>query len=141
MSTHDQFKNSESASAMRRRYGVSASAQRRRSLRFGAAALSAVIAGLYFLIGFNALAVIDDPSGQVFGLFAGTAYALGTALLLAYDRRVLWIVGAALQVFVMLMYFSVAPQRMPNYEAWGITLRVLEALLLVALLALIPQKK
>ena len=65
-----------------------------------------------------------------FGLSAGSAYLLGALLLLLTDRRVPWILGAILQVGVIVMYVNVAPQRTPPYEAWGITIKVLQFALL-----------
>jgi hypothetical protein len=71
-----------------------------------------------------------------FGAAAGAAFLLGAALLVAFDRRVLWILGAILQVFVVWGYFAVAPDRTPSFEAWGIALRVIQLPLFAALLYL-----
>ncbi len=56
--------------------------------------------------------------------------------------RSLWIAGAVFQVFVYFAYFNVAPQRDPPFEVWGITLRIIQIplLLAVAWLALRPQE-
>jgi hypothetical protein len=43
----------------------------------------------------------DDPSMVFFGLSAGSAFLLGALLLVAFDRRVLWILGATLQLVVV----------------------------------------
>ena len=103
------------------------------SLRSFAALVSALIAGIYFLIGFNIVSVLDTPIDQTFGLAAGLAYAFGAVLLLALDRRLVWILGAILQVFVIYTYFNFAPQRIPAFEIWGILLRVGQLAILIAL--------
>lgn len=112
------------------------SPQNRRLIRYFAGLLSAIIAMIYFLIGFRVVSVIDDPSAQIFGIFAGLAYGLGLILLLRFDRRSFWIVGALFQVFVIAMYFNMASQRTPAYEPWGISLRVIQLVLLIALIVL-----
>jgi hypothetical protein len=61
---------------------------------------------------------------------------LGTLLLLAFDRRVLWILGAILQVFVIYTYFNLASQRTPAYEVWGILIRIAQLMILIALVYL-----
>jgi hypothetical protein len=112
----------------------------RRTIRFVAAGLAATIALIYFLIGVGVLTVVTpvdgDQSMLVFGASAGTAFLLGAALLFAFDRRVLWILGAAVQLFVVWGYFAVAPDRAPSFEAWGISLRILQIPLLAALVYL-----
>jgi hypothetical protein len=111
---------------------------RRRQVRIFAAAMAATIAVLYMLIGFSLVRVVKlaagEPSPQLFfGLPAALAFVFGAALLLATDHRWLWILGALLQVLVMFTYFSVAPQRVPSFETWGVLIRVVQVPLLVAL--------
>jgi hypothetical protein len=112
----------------------------RRLVRYVAAALAATMAVIYFLIGAGVLTVVEpaagDPSMLIFGASAGAAFLTGALLLVAFDRRMLWIVGAVLQVFVAWGYFAVAPDRTPSFETWGVTLRIIEFPLLVALLYL-----
>ena len=105
----------------------------RPAIRYFAAALAALMTIIYFLIGFNIVSVIAKPEDQIFGIFAGVAFALGMVLLVATDRRVLWILGAVFQIFVFYTYFSLAPQRVPTYEIWGVLLRVIQIPLLIAL--------
>ncbi len=110
----------------------------RHRVRMGAAAIAAVMAAIYYLIGLNVLHVVegaqDDPAAMLaFGVPAGTLFLLGALLLATQDRRILWIVGAVLQVLVFAMYISVAPSRTPSYETWGITLRIIEIPLAAAL--------
>lgn len=117
-------------------------AHRRVTIRHVAAFLAAATATIYLLIGFSVVNVVQVPAGQdpnvqlYFGLPAALAYAFGAGLLMVTDRRVLWILGAVLQVMVIAMYLAVSVNRVPAFEGWGITLRVLQALLLGALLYL-----
>jgi hypothetical protein len=111
---------------------------RRRQVRIFAAGIAATIALLYMLIGFSVVRVVEpapgEPSPQLLlGLPAALAFLFGAALLLATDHRWLWILGALLQVLVMFTYFSVAPQRFPSFETWGVLIRIAQVPLLVAL--------
>jgi len=112
----------------------------RQTVRYVAAALAATMALIYFSIGAGVLNVVTPVDGDSsmlgFGAAAGAAFLLGAALLVAFDRRVLWILGAILQVFVVWGYFAVAPDRTPSFEAWGIALRVIQLPLFAALLYL-----
>jgi hypothetical protein len=109
----------------------------RHLIRRGAAGIAVVMAGIYFLIGIGVLTVVDqqpgDPSMLVFGAAAASAFLLGAILLIAFDRRILWILGAVLQLFVAWAYFSVAAERVPAFEVWGVTLRILQIPLFAAL--------
>ena len=108
---------------------------RRRAARLLAAGLSAATALIYALIGLGVVSVVDETSDRApdlltFGLAAGAAYLLGAVLLLAVDNRVLWILGSMLQVGVIAMYVAVASNRTPPFEAWGLTIKVLQLALL-----------
>lgn len=116
----------------------------RRTVRYVAATVSAAMAFIYFLIG---LGVADVGGGAgdrtfmlVFGGAARGAFLLGAVLLALFDRRWMWIAGAIFQVFVYWAYFDVSRTRDPAFEAWGITLRIIQVPLLLALtyLALRP---
>lgn len=111
-------------------------AHRRRTIRYVAAPLCAVTAVLYLLIGLRVLIVLDGNADQTWGLAPAAAYALGAGLLVAYDRRLLWILGAILQVFVIYTYFNLASQRTPAFEVWGIVIRVVQVMILIALVYL-----
>jgi hypothetical protein len=119
----------------------------RRTIRHVAAGLAAAMATIYYLIGAGVLTVVtgqaDDPSMLGFGAAAGSAFLLGAILLVAFDRRMLWIVGGVFQVLVMIMYFVVAPERSPAFEVWGIVLRILQVPLFASLvyLALHPAER
>jgi hypothetical protein len=102
----------------------------RRTIRYLAAAAAAAMAVIYYLIGLEILHVVDAPPEGMslfwFGIPAGSAFLLGAVLLVAFDRRILWILGAVLQVLVALGYLAVAPDRTPAFEVWGITLRIIQ---------------
>lgn len=96
--------------------------------------LSAVIALIYLLIGLQVLEVVDNPADQTsFGLIAAGAFALGALTLARANSRFVFGLGVGVVGFVILAYFAIAPERSPEYETWGITLRVLQAILLVGL--------
>ncbi|HSJ33554.1 MAG TPA: hypothetical protein VLB85_00660, partial [Acidimicrobiia bacterium] len=67
----------------------------------------------------------------------------GTALILAFDRRLLWALGAAAQVMIIYTYFNLADQRVPDYEFWGVLIRMLQVVLtaLLVYLAAAPSKR
>lgn len=110
--------------------------------RRSAAILAGLVAAVYVLIAADIVTVIDAPADDVardqfgFAAPAVVAYALGAFLLLRYDARWLWTLGAVFDALVITMYFVVAPERDPAFELWGITLRVLQLLLLVPLVRL-----
>jgi hypothetical protein len=112
-------------------------AAHRRAIRVFAAVLTAATATLYFLIGLGVLKVVEvarpDQDLFTFGAAAGAAYVLGALLLFALDNRVLWVLGAILQVIVIVMYVGVSSQRTPPFEVWGLLIKVLQAGTLVAL--------
>ena len=115
----------------------------RRTVRYVGALAAAAIAAIYYLIGIGVLKVVDPgatagdaPDMIVFGGGAGTMFLVGAILLFGTDRRLLWIVGAILQVLVAAMYVAVAPSRSPQFEPWGITLRLIQVPLFAALLYL-----
>lgn len=112
----------------------------RATIRHAGAMVAAVMAAIYFLIGAGVLQVVTRNEERgflfVFGALAGGAFLLGALLLMRFDRRWLWWLGAAFQVFVYWGYFSVAPDRTPAFEPWGIALRIVQVPLLIALLYL-----
>ena len=127
---------------------MSAYASTDNRLRYVAAFIAALTAIVYFMIGFNVVSVLDEvtlaSADQTFGLYAGIAYVLGALLLVAVNRRMIWTLGALLQIFVIFTYFDLASQRSPAFEIWGILLRIAQFILLVMLAYLAihtPQHK
>lgn len=119
-------------------YTKSESAEaRRRAVRYFTAAVSGLTAVMYFLIGLHVVSVVEGGVDQSWGLAAGAAYAFGAVLLVAFDQRIVWVLGAILQIFVILTYFRLAPQRIPAYEVWGILIRVAQFVILITLTYLV----
>jgi 4-amino-4-deoxy-L-arabinose transferase-like glycosyltransferase len=113
----------------------------RRTVRLTAATASAAMALIYFLIGLGVLSIGGSSSGEtvdlaMFGYSAGLAFLILAALLFLTDRRWLWVLAALFQIWVYVIYFAVAPGREPPFELWGITLRVIQLVLLAGLLYL-----
>jgi hypothetical protein len=103
-----------------------------------------VTALLYFGIGAGVLVVVDEAATDAPGLFefgasAGAAFVVGALLLLTLDRRVLWVLGALLQVGVIVMYVAVGQQRTPPFELWGILIKAFQVGILGALVYLIVR--
>jgi hypothetical protein len=118
----------------------------RRQLRTWGAALCGAIALIYAAIALHLVSIVDGPAAEVartqwaFAAPAAVVFLLGAFLLLRYDDRRLWAVGAVLQVLVFAMYLAVAPERQPAYELWGVTLRLLQLGLLVPLVLLAVRR-
>jgi hypothetical protein len=107
-----------------------------------ATAGAVVIAGLYVLVGSGVVdVVIDQEPGAIPPLLVAAAlFALLAVLLARSTRRGIWVAGAVLQVLVLAGYLAVSADRTPAFEVWGVTLKVLQALLLVALVFLGLQR-
>src|SRR5690606_235327 len=107
---------------------------RRTITRRIAGGLAAAIAIVYFLIGSEVVTVWEGGVGQrQFGLLAGSAFLAGAVVISFTDKRVLWVLGALAQVPIILAYFDFASEREPAFEPWGITIRVLQVVLIFAL--------
>ena len=114
----------------------------KRAARYFAALMVLVSGVLYLLLGLDVF-----HYGEVQGLWgrdgrllaAAAVFFLGTILLLVFDRRVVYILGALLQVVCLVGYFVIAPDREPSFERWGIAIKVVQALALVALAYLAMQ--
>ena len=117
---------------------------RRQRVRYFAAALAAVASLIYLLIGLRVVSVIQNPDEQVgFGFAAGAGFAVGALLILSVDQRSLWVAGTVLQGLIIFMYFTLAVERIPEFEVWGILLRVVQVPLMVTLayLAIGPRSR
>ena len=114
-----------------------------RVLRVVTAALAATAAVVYLLIGFEVLQVVEvgpsDPSLLWFGIPAAAAFLFGAVVILVSERMLLWVLGAFFQVFTIFAYVGVAEDRTPSYEFWGIALRIVQTLILLALVVLISR--
>ena len=106
----------------------------RAAIRHTAAVIAGVVALIYLLIGLQVVTVIDVPSDQpAFALPAAVVFGALAVLLAISDRRVVWIASAIFVALVVAMYFGVAAQRVPQFETWGILLRVLQLPLVLLL--------
>ena len=103
-----------------------------------AVGLSGIIAFLYLLIGVNAVSVgeIAPEEQRAFGLPAAAVFAGGATVGLFWDERWLWVVGAVGLAVIIVLYFSLASQREPRFELWGILIRVAQVPLLASLVHL-----
>lgn len=116
-------------------------------LRAIAATLAATVAAVYGLIALHVVTVLEGPASQVARdqfAFAGPAslvFIVGALLLARYDDRRLWVLGAVLQLLIIAMYLSVADERQPAFELWGVTLRALQVFLLVPLTLLALRRR
>jgi hypothetical protein len=112
------------------------------TVRYAAAVGSALAALLYLLIAFSVITVVEDQPG--FGppmLIAGVLFAGLAALLVLSARRIVFVPGAGLQVLVLLGYLAISAERTPAFEAWGITTKALQVLLLAAFVYLTLQSR
>lgn len=113
----------------------------RERVRFFGAAVAATMAIIYFLIGLGVLNVGGTTTGETIDLFgfgaaAGGAFLLLAVLLMLVDKRWLWIAALTFQVLVYVMYVGVSGTRSPQFELWGILLRIIQLGLVGALVYL-----
>lgn len=109
-----------------------------------AAGLSTLSAFLYLLIGLNTVTIestITESEQRSFGLAAAAVFAAGAVIAILRDRRWLWTVGAVGLGLIMMMYFNVAPERDPQFEFWGVLIRVVQVPLLASLVYLAATKR
>ncbi len=113
--------------------GKGADTSGRLGLRAATAALAVAVAVLYILIATQVVFVADTSgkdSPAVPMALAGAAFLLGAVLVLLRDDRVVYLLGAVVQVAVIIGYFAVAPSRDPHYEVWGLTMKVAQLAIL-----------
>ncbi|WP_225753875.1 hypothetical protein [Actinotalea sp. Marseille-Q4924] len=109
--------------------------------RLVAAAAAWAAAVLYVLVGLGVLDIgrAVEPGAEdllAFGLAAGAAQLLvGVAVLVARGRAPLLVV-VGFEILVVLMYVAVASVRVPAYEVYGVTIKALEIVAMVATLVL-----
>jgi hypothetical protein len=113
----------------------------RQRIRFVGAAASATMAVIYSLIGLRIYDIGGSTTGEtvdlgLFGASAGSAFLALAVLLALTDRRWLWIPAVAFQVFVYAIYFGTSGTRVPPFEILGITLRIVQIPLVLALIYL-----
>jgi hypothetical protein len=111
------------------------------SLRRSAAGVTGLMALIYLLIFAGPLSIGEATSGDlgILGV-AGLVFA-GMALLLWFvDKRWVLAAVAAFQVPIFAMYLAIAPERDPSFELWGVSLRVLQVVVVGLLLTLLVRR-
>jgi hypothetical protein len=107
-----------------------------RTVRAVAVAAAAASAVLYVLIGFEVLDVGNSTTGTNdilgFGLMMGAVYALIAVVLALVSRT--WVLATVwvLDLIVIAGYFTFAGLREPPFEAWGLLVKAVQLVLLVA---------
>jgi hypothetical protein len=106
-------------------------------MRWVAFSAAAAAAALYFLIGAGVLPIgtpADGSAGDLlgFGLTLGGTFAAIALLTLRARARRWWLAIAGIQVVVLVGYFAFASFREPQVEAWGLSIKALQAVLLLA---------
>jgi len=110
------------------------------------AGASLVAGAIYALIGFGLISVGTTTSGASTDLFAfgmimaAGSIALAVAMLRSTSRDVA-IAIAALELIVIVGYFAVAGVRVPPVEAWGLSIKGLQAVVLASAVALALQAR
>lgn len=112
----------------------------RTAVRYALAAVTALLGVAYALIALKVVHVADVTVGETVPYVmmgaAAAAFFLGSVLLVLSDRRIVYLLGAAVQVVVLAGYFAVSPSRDPHFEAWGLTMKVVQVVVLGVLLYL-----
>ena len=112
-----------------------------RKVQLLAVTAAAGTAVLYFLIGLGVLHIGRSIQGTEddllrFGLVSGTAYLVIAVLVYFARYRAVWILIAVVDLMVIATYFAVAAIRQPPYEIWGVLIKILQLLLLAAVVYL-----
>jgi hypothetical protein len=99
-----------------------------------ASGLAAMMAALYLLlaVGVLDLGAADPGELGILGV-AGALHLVIAAALWWRPWRWLLAVVIVVQLAMAAMYVAIAPERVPPYELWGLTIRGLSAALVVAL--------
>jgi hypothetical protein len=104
-------------------------------VRGAAVALTAATAALYAVVGFAVVDISSKPENGPIVPLAMTAFVFAalTVLLALRPRRISYLTGAALCAVAIVGYFVIAPSRDPSFEAWGLSIKALQVMLLAAL--------
>ena len=107
-----------------------------------ASGLAVIIAVGYLLLGTGVLDLGEAESGELGILVAaGVVHLLLAVVLWLRPWRWLLAIVVLMQLALAGMYVAIAPERDPSFEVWGLTIRGLSLLLVVALvLAMLPRR-
>jgi hypothetical protein len=110
--------------------------------RVTAVVAAGAIAALYLAIFAGLLSVGRAETGElgILGVAGGLFAAIAVALW-SVRRRSLWAAVGVLQLLLAAMYVGVAPDRDPAYEVWGLSIRALSLVLLVAVVTLFVRSR
>jgi hypothetical protein len=118
----------------------------RRTIRWIAAGVSAILVMLYAVLLFIVYQEETPPAGQdsTYGayIFLGLAYLIGTLALAVSERQAVLVVGIAVQVAVVVLYFVFGTAATVSMW-WGVATVALEVVLfglLAYLLATAPRR-
>ena len=115
------------------------------TLRLLAVLLSAAVTVLYAVVGLELVKVdgVADvaPGPAVPLVVAAVAFALLTLALSMRPRPAVYVAGIVLTAAVIVGYFVVAPSRHPSFEAWGLSIKAVQAALLVTLVLLAVRRR
>lgn len=114
--------------------------------RVVAASAAGAAALLHVLIGLGVLTITAEGAGvgddvRVFGLTAGAGFAVAAVVVGQARHPAVHALVAALVVPVMIMYVVMSDVRDPHYEVWGLTIQLLEAVLVAALVLLVVRPR
>ncbi len=101
--------------------------QRRQLIRYTATGAAAVTALLYVLSG------TAGPIKLGFSLAMGVVFTAVAIVLFQFGQRLVWELVALLDLGAIIGYLIVAPSRDPHFELWGVAIKAVQAILLVAL--------
>lgn len=118
---------------------ASAVSSGRRTWRLAAAVLASLVGVLYLLVATQVVHV-SDTTGKASPFVpmaaAALVFWLGAVVLLLLDRQIVYLLGAAVQLVVIVGYFAVAPSRDPHIEPWGLLIKAAQVAILAILLYL-----
>jgi hypothetical protein len=115
---------------------------RLRSIGAGAAVLAAVV---YLFIGLGVLSIGTAASGEApdlvsFGLTMAVVFVVVAAVLLRFRSRTVTFAVAGVQVLVIVGYFAMSSIRNPPVELWGLLIKGLQVVVLVAAALLLARR-
>ena len=104
-------------------------------VRGAAIALAAAITALYAVVGFAVVDISNKAENGPIVPLVMTAFVFAalTVLLALRPRRISYLMAAAACAVAIVGYFVIAPSRDPSFEAWGLSIKAVQVVLLAAL--------